>query len=255
MKPAGGETGADKRMRYKALVEYDGTGYCGFQRQSHEPTIQGQLETALEAIANQSVAVIGAGRTDSGVHATGQVVAFDVQWRHGHEALQRALNANLPDDIAVRDLAEAAEEFHPRFSARRRAYVYRIHNAEIRSPLHWRTAWHVPHSLALAEMNQAANVIVGLHDFATFGQPPQGHNTEREVFRAMWRKQDELLLFEIEANAFLFRMVRSLVGSMKAVGEGRWAVTDFVAALENKDRGAAGQTAPPHGLCLIGVTY
>jgi tRNA pseudouridine38-40 synthase len=249
------ETTADKFMRYRALVEYDGTAYCGFQRQSHEPTIQGQLERALQTVASQSVTVIGAGRTDSGVHATGQVIAFDVQWRHGGEALQRALNASLPEDIAVRALAEVAADFHPRFSARRRAYVYRIHNVTIRSPIHRRTAWHVPRPLAMTEMNQAANAFVGLHDFATFGQPPQGHNTEREVFKALWRKQDELLLFEIEANAFLFRMVRSLVGGMKAVGEGRWTVTGFVAALEEKDRSLAAQTAPPHGLCLTGVTY
>ncbi|UCG25514.1 MAG: tRNA pseudouridine(38-40) synthase TruA [Chloroflexota bacterium] len=242
-------------MRCRALVESDGTAYFGFQRQPHEPTIQGQLETALGAVAGEPVMVVGAGRTDSGVHATGQVIAFNVRWRHGNEALQRALNANLPEDIAIRDLREAAEDFHPRFSARRRTYVYRIHNVEIRSPLHRRTAWHVPRPLAMIEMDLAAKAIVGLHDLATFGQAPQGHNTKREVFKAIWRKQGELLLFEIEANAFLFRMVRSLVGCMKTVGEGRWTVTDFSAALKEKDRSQAAQTAPPHGLCLTSVTY
>ena len=242
-------------MRYRALVEYDGTAYCGFQRQSHVPTIQRQLEEALKTVIGQAVTVMGAGRTDSGVHATGQVIAFDIQWQHGDEALQRALNARLPEDIAVRDLAEAVQDFHPRFSALRRAYVYRIYNSEIRSPIHRRTTWHVPRPLAMAEMNRAAEVVVGLHDFATFGQPPQGHNTEREVFKAFWRKKDELLLFEIEANAFLYRMVRSLVGSMKAVGEGRWTVIDFVDAFQMRERRLAGQTAPAHGLCLTGVTY
>ena len=242
-------------MGYRALVEYDGTAYYGFQRQRSEQTIQGQLEAAIIAVAGQPAPVAGAGRTDRGVHAKGQVIGFELEWRHGHQALERALNANLPEDIAVRCLEEAPEGFHPRFSARRRAYEYRIYIAGVRRPLIRRKSWHVVRPLDVDEMNRAAAAIAGQHDFATFGQPPQGHNSGREVFRARWRHLDELLIFEIEANAFLYRMVRSLVGSMKAVGEGRWTVTDFVTALAKADRSLAAQTAPPQGLCLMSVTY
>jgi tRNA pseudouridine38-40 synthase len=242
-------------MGYRALVEYDGTAYYGFQRQRSEQTIQGQLEAAISFVAGQPATVVGAGRTDSGVHATGQVIGFELEWRHGHQALERALNANLPEDIAVRCLEEAPEGFHPRFSARRRAYEYSIYNARVRSPLQRRKAWHVVRPLVVEDMNQAAQAIVGQHDFATFGQPPQGINSEREVFEARWRHLNDFLVFEIEANAFLYRMVRSLVGSMKAVGEGRWSVTDFEAALAKADRSLAAQTAPPQGLCLMAVIY
>ena len=242
-------------MGYRALVEYDGTAYCGFQRQRSEPTIQGQLETAIKTVAGQTVTVIGAGRTDSGVHATAQVIAFEVNWRHERQALERAVNANLPEDIAIRELRDASEGFHPRFDARSRAYAYTIYSHSIRSPLRRRRTWHVRQQLDVSLMNQAAEAIVGRHDFATFGQAPQGDNTEREVLEAKWRQLDELLVFEIEANAFLYRMVRSLVGSMKAVGEGRWKVTDFAAALAQRDRSQAWQTAPPQGLCLTAVRY
>jgi tRNA pseudouridine38-40 synthase len=242
-------------MGYRALVEYDGTAYLGFQRQRQGPTIQGQLEQAIESVAGVSVNVTGAGRTDSGVHATDQVIAFDVAWQHDCQALERALNANLPDDIAVRELKIAVAGFHPRFSARRRTYVYTIYTSLVRRPLRRLNAWHVPYPLDIGSMNQAAELIVGWHDFATFGQPPQGDNCERQVFLAQWRRAGELLTFEIEANAFLYRMVRSLVGSMKRVGEGRWTVTDFAEALAKRDRSQAAQTAPPQGLCLTAVNY
>lgn len=242
-------------MGYRALVEYDGTAYQGFQRQRSGATIQGQLESAIESVTRQAVNVTGAGRTDSGVHATGQVIAFELSWRHSCQALEKALNANLPDDIAVRAMEEAAAGFHPRFSARRRTYVYTIYTSQVRRPLQRFRAWHVPRPLDVSPMNQAAEAIVGRHDFATFGQPPQGDNTVREVLVARWRRDEDELTFEIEANAFLYRMVRSLVGSMKMVGEGRWTVTDFSAALAKKDRSQAAQTAPPQGLCLTAVRY
>lgn len=242
-------------MGYRALVEYDGTGFYGFQRQLQGSTIQAELELALTTVTGEKVSVVGAGRTDSGVHATGQVIAFEVDWQHDCQALERALNANLPKAIAIRALQFAANGFHPRFSAISRKYLYTIDTSPVRRPLHRLSAWHVPRVLDVPPMNRAAKAIIGRHDFATFGQPPQGDVTEREVFAAEWRREEELLRFEIEANAFLYRMVRSLVGSMKAVGEGRWTVTDFVAALASRDRSQAGQTAPPQGLCLTDVLY
>jgi tRNA pseudouridine38-40 synthase len=248
---AGSRAGAP----FRALVEYDGTAYCGFQRQRQPNTIQESLERALSAITGRPVTITGSGRTDSGVHATGQVISFTLEWRHELAALQRAINANLPDDIAVLDVAGADPDFHPRYSAKRRCYEYYIYNAPLRSPLRRLRSWHVSGPLDLDQMNRAAVHLVGVQDFATFGRPPQGDSTVRQVFRADWKRQNELLVFTIEANAFLYRMVRSLAGTLKMVGEKRWPVEQFVAALASRDRSRAGPTAPAHGLCLVSVLY
>lgn len=243
-------------LRFKAVVEYDGTAYFGFQRQIVEqPTIQGELERALQAIAHQPVTLVGAGRTDSGVHATGQVISFDLEWKHNLNSLQRALNANLPFDISIRQIATARPNFHPRYDAQRRAYRYYVYNAPYRSPLRHQRSWYVRSALDMSTMNEAANCLVGRFDFATFGQPPQGTSTIREIFSAKWDRQAEFLVFSIEANAFLYRMVRSIVGSLKFVGQGKWSAVDFSEALLAKDRGRAGSTAPPQGLYLVSVTY
>lgn len=241
--------------RYKATVAYDGAAYSGFQRQLDRPTIQGELEQALYTITRHPVTVIGAGRTDTGVHALGQVVAFDLNWSHGTDALQRALNVNLSDDISILELSETAPGFHPRFDARRRAYLYNIYNHAVPHPHYRRQSWHVIRPLDIGQMNEAAACLVGEHDFATFGQPPQGENTIRQVFFAQWQRQEPFITFTIEANAFLYRMVRSLVGTMKLVGEGSWTVEAFVEALEARNRRQAGQTAPPQALFLQSVTY
>lgn len=242
-------------MRYQAIIEYDGTDYCGFQRQLTGPSIQQELEKAIKVISGVETTVIGAGRTDSGVHAFGQVVAYDLDWSHGLNALWQAINANLPPDIAVSRLSEAKDDFHPRFDAKKRTYVYYVYNKPVRSPFFRRTSWYVSQQLDIDRMNLAAKAIVGEHDFATFGRPPQGDNSIRQVYRAEWNRNKSLIVFTIEANAFLYRMVRSLVGSMKAVGEGSWTVERFKAALKARDRNQAAQTAPPHALFLASVTY
>jgi tRNA pseudouridine38-40 synthase len=241
--------------RYRAVIEYDGSEYVGFQRQRQPNSVQEQLERALTAVSSQPIPVIGAGRTDSGVHATGQVVAFDLDWTHGAPALQRALNANLPLDIAARTVEPAHPDFHPRFDARQRAYEYHIYNSPVRSPLRQRRSWHVSQPLSLARMNEAAALLLGEHDFATFGSPPQGDNTVRQLFMAEWRQEGDLLIFTIAANAFLYRMVRAIVGSLKRVGEGGWRVAQFAAAFEAADRSQAAAVAPAHGLYLVSVTY
>ena len=197
----------------------------------------------------------GAGRTDSGVHACGQVISFELAWHHGTEALQRAINANLPGDIVILEVGEADSAFHPRYDARRRAYRYYLYNAPTRSPLRRLRSWYVPQPLDLDRMNEAARVVVGVHDFATFGRPPQGESTVREIFHACWQRHEQTLVFEVEGNAFLYRMVRSLVGTMKVVGEGRWSVEAFVDAFRACDRSRAAATAPPEGLYLLSVTY
>lgn len=243
-------------MRYQALIEYDGTGYFGFQRQRKDhPTIQGELEKAIGVLTRQPISVTGAGRTDSGVHALGQVVCFDADWKHGAGALQRAINANLPADIAVLRLEETDAAFHPRFDACRRTYAYHIYNAPVRSPIRRLRSWHVSQTLNLDEMNLAAARLLGKQDFATFGQPPRGDNTVREVFEATWTRKDHQLVFYIEATAFLHRMARSLVGSLKVVGEGTWTVESFVNALHARDRSRAAAAAPAHGLYLVNVAY
>ncbi|GAB4158483.1 MAG: tRNA pseudouridine(38-40) synthase TruA [Candidatus Promineifilaceae bacterium] len=245
-----------EKQRFRALIEYDGTQYFGFQRQrADQVTIQGALETALRTVTGEPAAILAAGRTDSGVHASGQVVCFDLTWRHGVDALQRALNVNLPADIVVKRLEVTHAAFHPRFDARRRSYRYQIYNEPVRSPAHRLYSWHVSQPLDMAQMNEAAAHLIGVHDFATFGQPPQGTNTVREVFQAEWRREADLLTFTIEANAFLYQMVRSLVGSLKLVGEGKWTVATFVTALHGCDRKYITTVAPPHGLFLVSVTY
>ncbi len=243
--------------RYCALVEYDGSSYYGFQRQrAGQPTIQSEIEQALAVIIRRHVSITGAGRTDSGVHALGQVVSFDVDWQHRPIDLQRAINANLPTDIAILQLTLTHPEFHPRYDARRRVYHYHIYNQTIRSPIHRLHSWHVARPLDVPLMNTAAQRLIGIHDFATFGTPPQGNNSVRELLVAKWQEQgDGLLVFEIAANAFLYRMVRSIVGSLKLVGEGAWSVDKFVTVFRACDRDCCGAAAPAHGLYLVSVAY
>ncbi len=242
--------------RYRATVEYDGTDFRGFQRQAQgERTVQETLENAIVAVTGRAAVVLAAGRTDTGVHALGQVIAFDSEWRHGEDVLSRALNANLPPDVAVREVRMVDSGFHPRFDARRRKYQYLINNQQDPSPLWRRTSWHRPWPLDEAAMNRASALLVGVHDFATFGQPPAGENSARQVFQADWQRDGHLLNFIIEANAFLYRMVRSLVGTLYLVGEGKWSVDEFAEVFTAADRSLAGPTAPPQGVCLLAVSY
>ncbi len=242
--------------RYKALIEYDGTAYFGFQRQrAGVSTIQSELESVLERLTRTNVTIVGSGRTDSGVHALGQVIGFSIDWQHGSAALQRALNAHLPADIVVLQLKQVSSSFHPRYDARRRSYIYTIYNAPLRSPVQRLRSWHVRSALDEMLMNDACQALIGTHDFSTFGQAPQGNNTVREVFEANWQRDGMFLRFDITANAFLYRMVRSLVGSLKNVGDGTWTVRDFENALRACERSCSGKVAPPQGLFLASVVY
>ena len=246
-------------MRVRAVVAYDGTDYGGFQRQVNAPTVQAALEAALAQVTQEAITVLAAGRTDAGVHAAGQVVAFDTGWRHALSDLHRALNAVLPVDISVLEVEDAAADFHPRYDARSRCYRYSFYNAPVRWPLNRRYSLHVVVPLDVAAMQRAAQYLVGEQDFATFGRPPQKSKrngvTVRRVLMAEWSKKSARLTFDIEANAFLYRMVRSIVGTLLQVGQGRMSVDEFVAVLAACDRSLAGPTAPPHGLCLMGVKY
>jgi len=246
--------------RYRAILAYDGTAYQGFQRQvAGTPTIQGAVEAALARVIGQAATVLGAGRTDAGVHASGQVIAFDVDWRHETSDLLRALNANLPMDIALQSIALADAGFHPRYSARWRTYVYRLYRRPVRNPLWDRDRWRVRAALDGPAMQQAAALLVGERDFATFGQPPQGTSTIRRVLRSTLDCQPadggETCVYTITGNAFLQRMVRCIVGTLVEVGRGAMSIEEFSAALDAADRSRAGPTAPPHGLTLVNVEY
>jgi tRNA pseudouridine38-40 synthase len=249
-----GSRRTDERYLW-AKVEYDGTDFFGFQVQARERTVQGEIERALQAITGSEARLVGAGRTDRGVHARGQVVAFKVEWKHDLPMLQRALNALLAADVAILEVGTALPGFHPRFSAVKRTYRYTVLNQVWRSSLARRTAWHVAQPLDPDRLAQASHCLVGAHDFATFGQPPQGENSVRKVMRAEWVVQQPFLTFDIEANAFLYRMVRSIVGTLVEVGSGQVQVREFEATLRARDRSLVKKVAPAHGLCLMRVDY
>jgi tRNA pseudouridine38-40 synthase len=238
-----------------AVVEYDGTDYLGFQVQAQGATVQGEIEHALAAVTQEQGRIIGAGRTDAGVHAQGQVIAFNTAWRHPIRDLQRALNAVLSKNIVVRELGTVAKGFHPRFDAVSRQYRYTILNQPLRSPLARRYAYHFVSPLDVAAMNEAAGILVGSHDFSSFGRAPQGENTVREVFEAQWILAEPFVYFDVLANAFLYRMVRSLVGTLLLVGTGELSHTEFGDLVRSADRSRARQLAPAHGLCLTEVNY
>jgi tRNA pseudouridine38-40 synthase len=257
-------------VRYRAVLAYDGADYHGFQKLgTTQPSIQGTVEKALAAVSGgQQVMVIGAGRTDTGVHATGQVIAFDLAWKHDDNDLLRAVNAILPIDIAMQRLERAEPGFHPRYDATSRVYQYFVYEAQIRQPMMARMSWWVRppvHTrLDLDAMNWAAAKLLGIHDFASFGTPPQADNvnatTIRQVFQSEWfvevpTQGTRLLSYCIEANAFLYRMVRTIVGTLVAVGLNRMTIAEFIEAFQAKNRGRMGNLAPPHGLTLTEVTY
>lgn len=255
-------------------VAYDGTNYHGFQYQVGVPTVQGTLEEALRRFCEPASRVVGAGRTDAGVHANGQVIAVEVAWRHGADALQQAWNAHLPPDICVRRMQPAPKSFHPRFSARWRTYRYRLVEGPPheyvgkveRSPLTDRYAWYVPERLDVAAMQMAAKALLGEHDFATFGQPTQGESTVRTVSESWFEEDDsgvalfdsypgQGMVFTITANGFLRKMVRTLTGTLVEIGLGTRAEDDMVRLLAVKDRSQSAPPAPACGLTLEQVVY
>ncbi|MBI5251707.1 MAG: tRNA pseudouridine(38-40) synthase TruA [Desulfomonile tiedjei] len=241
-----------------ATVEYDGTAYHGWQLQKALPTIQGAMETALARILGKLIRVHGAGRTDAGVHATGQVGHFSAEWNRPASDLQKGLNALLPQDVMIRELAVAPDDFHARHSAFSKIYVYSIFNRPLRSPLNRFYWWHVPYTLDFDSMKEAASHLVGTHDFAAFGNPTDGTpSTVRRIIKADWCSDEDLglLSFTICGTGFLRYMVRSIVGTLVLVGTGKIGPSDFLGVLESRNRSQSGPKAPPHGLCLHSVEY
>jgi len=247
--------------RYQIILAYDGTGFLGSQRQASSRTVQSELEKALRKLAWQGQTVYLAGRTDTGTHASGQVAAFDLDWTHDLQDLQDALNAHLPRDMAVWEVKAAADNFHPRFDASSRCYRYRLFCASVRDPLRERYAWRVwP---AVTDLAALALIWPGRHDFAAFGTPPRsGGSTVRTVISAGWQQHGDEWIFEIRADAFLYRMVRRLVYAQVAVGQTRLSAKTLLQALdEQSEVGQAARSqipaslAPASGLTLVEVRY
>lgn len=243
-------------MRYKLVIAYDGTGFRGWQLQPGRRTVQGELEAALLRLTGENVRVYASGRTDAGVHADGQVIAFDLEREWEPRRLFLALNAQTARDLAVRSAEAVLPDFDPRRAARRRRYVYRIWRAYYESPFWRRYAWRVSFALDVEAMQQAAQYIIGRHDFSSLRAAGCDAETAvRHVFRSEIAVDGELLTYTIEATAFLRHMVRNIMGTLVEVGRGMRPAASIPALLEARDRTLAGATAPPRGLCLEEVRY
>ena len=241
----------------KITLAYDGTRFVGWQRQAQGESIQGLLEEALARLNGTPVTVHGAGRTDAGVHALGQVASACVTCEHETDTLTRALNAQLPDDIRIAAVDEAAPDFHARFSARSKTYRYQLRDAPVASPFERHYVWHLRGPLDAAAMERAAGVLVGTHDFAAFQSTgTETSSTVRTIVSStIVRDTSGLLTYEIQGSGFLRHMVRAIVGTLVEVGLGRRAPETLSALLISGSRGHAGPTAPGHGLFLVRVDY
>jgi tRNA pseudouridine38-40 synthase len=247
--------------RYQVILAYDGAEFFGSQRQANKRTVQGELEKALRELGWSERSVLLAGRTDTGVHASGQVAAFDLDWEHADENLLRALNANLPADIAVRDARVVSPKFHPRFDATSRRYCYRLFCGQIRDPLREKYSWRVWPEMDSTVLKDVAPLFVGQHDFAAYGTPPRaGSSTVRTVLKASWQSKEDEWRFEVQANAFLYRMVRRLVYVQVAVAQGKISVEAVAGSLAGQAEALERSElpsglAPAHGLTLVEVSY
>ncbi len=243
--------------RYRLTVEYDGGPYNGFQAQADQPTVQGAIEAAVAAFCGESVRLHAAGRTDAGVHASGQVIHVDLAKAWSAAVVMNALNAHLRHQaVAIVSAEQVDETFHARFSACGRRYLYRILCRPGPPALERGRVWHVKTPLDADAMNAAAQMLVGRHDFTTFRDAAcQAKSAIKTLDRATASRADEEIHVAFAARSFLHRQVRSMVGSLVEVGKGRWSIVDFGSALAASDRAACGPVAPAAGLCLVAVDY
>ncbi len=245
--------------RYRLDIEYDGTLYAGWQRQADLPSVQQAIEDAIFRFTAQQVTIRGAGRTDAGVHATGQVAHVDVEREWMADKLMGALNAHLKfagDRVAVLSVQAVSDAFDARFSATGRHYLYRILNRRAPAALDRNHVWHMPKALDENAMHEAAQTLIGRHDFTTFRSVQcQANSPIRTLDRLDVTRAGDVIEVRASARSFLHNQVRSLVGTLKRAGEGAWSAADVRAALDAADRSRCGQVAPPDGLFLIGVDY
>jgi len=241
---------------FKLVLEYDGTHYAGWQRQLNVPTIQETVEAALAAIAQTRITVVGAGRTDAGVHALGQVASFRTDRGLSEREWLRALNAHLPADISALSVVQVADDFHARYSAKGKLYEYHLLNRPERAPLLRERAWMLYKPLDLSAMMEAAACLTGTHDFSSFETAPtENDNPQCYMQQAELRRQGDLIICALYADRFLKQMVRSIVGTLVEVGQGKRSAADMPRVLAARARAAAGRTAPSHGLYLVRVDY
>lgn len=243
--------------RYRLTLEYDGSAYNGFQAQTDQPTVQGSVEAAITAFCGETVRLAAAGRTDTGVHATGQVISLDLEKAWPAQTVMNALNAHLVGEaISVLDCEGVEDDWHARFSATGRRYLYRILNRPGPPALDAGRVWHMRKSMDADAMHAAAQALVGLHDFTTFRDVNcQSKSPEKTLDVASVRRVGDEVHLVFEARSFLHRQVRSMTGTLAEVGLGRWTIDDVATALAARDRAACGPVAPSTGLYLTGVVY
>jgi tRNA pseudouridine38-40 synthase len=243
--------------RYYLVIEYDGTDYVGWQRQDNGPSIQEELEKAVHGFCGETVAVQGAGRTDAGVHALGQAAHVDIQRDTDANTVRDALNAHLrPNPISVLQVMAVSDEFHARFSAQARSYLYRIINRRAPTATQRYLTWHVGVNLDAEAMHEAAQRLIGKHDFSTFrASTCQAKSPIRTLTSLDVSRDGEVIDIHASAPSFLHHQVRNFVGTLKLVGEGKWTADNISEALAACDRTKGGQTAPPEGLFLTKVDY
>jgi tRNA pseudouridine38-40 synthase len=244
-------------LKYALIVEYEGTRYSGFQFQKNARTVQEEIETAIARFTGEAVRIKAAGRTDAGVHATGQVVTFDSDAGHPDGVVVRALNSHLPDDIAVKEAHRVADTFDPRRCATARTYVYTIDCGATRSPVRRWTTYHLGRTLDVGRMTEAAEALKGIHDFARFSGPLErpDASTVREIFAIDIGEDSETVRIEVSGNAFLPHQVRRMAGALVDVGLGKLTSEDIRRLLEGSDAGLVARALPPQGLCLVSVQY
>lgn len=243
-------------MRVKLVVAYEGTNYCGWQVQPNGITIEEVLNRELSRLLGESITVTGASRTDAGVHSLGNVAVFDTNTRMPAEKISYALNRSLPEDIVVQESSEVPQDFHPRFAKSTKTYEYRILNARFRQPLERRTSLFYHYPLDEQLMQQAADYLVGEHDFTSFSSVhAQTNSFVRTIYDLTVKRQGEMITIRVTGNGFLYNMVRIIAGTLLQVGAGSRPPEEMAQILSGRDRELAGPTAPAHGLTMIGIRY
>ena len=243
-------------MRVKLVVAYEGTNYCGWQVQPNGITIEEVLNRELSRLLGESITVTGASRTDAGVHSLGNVAVFDTNTRMPAEKISYALNRSLPEDIVVQESSEVPQDFHPRFAKSTKTYEYRILNARFRQPLERRTSLFYHYPLDEQLMQQAADYLVGEHDFTSFSSVhAQTNSFVRTIYDLTVKRQGEMITIRVTGNGFLYNMVRIIAGTLLQVGVGSRPPEEMAQILSGRDRELAGPTAPAHGLTMIGIRY